>query len=74
MDVKDIRQLTPGTKVTRGTEPVWNGVVVFNNTVGLYSDAFPKEHWDYLGDGFMVQYDQAGLVFAKDVDDEEILP
>jgi hypothetical protein len=73
--IEDIRNLLPGTKVRRGdlADNPWYGVVVFNNTIGAYSDGYPKEHWGYLGPGFMVMYDKAGLVFSASVDDEEII-
>ncbi len=74
MQIYDISKFIPGTKVRRG-DPAdcWNGVVVFNNSMDLYSDAFPKQHWEYLGPGFMVKYQEVGLVYVKEVDDEETI-
>jgi hypothetical protein len=72
--MEDISNFKVGLKVRRGAiDNPWNGVVVFNSTIGDYSKEFPKEHWEYLGSGYMINYKEVGLVFSKEVDDEEIL-
>ncbi len=48
----------------------WSGVVVFVLDSGSFAAEYSPADWSYLGRGFMVQYDQAGLVFSEwaDVD------
>ena len=46
----------------------WAGVVVFVLGTGSFAPGFNPADWSYLGRGFMVEYDQAGLVFAVAAD------
>lgn len=68
----EIEQLRPGVRVTCAGQ--WSGVVVFNATLGLFSEAFPREQWSFAGPGFMVRYDEVGLVFEQEPDDLAIAP
>ena len=50
----------------------WIGVVVFVIGTNQYAEGFDSD-WAYLGRGFMVDYDKAGLVFAEEADEEVLL-
>jgi hypothetical protein len=63
----DITELKPGVKVT---DSVWHGIVVFNNSINEYLQDYPRAEWAYQGPGFMVLYDEVGLVFYETVNEE----
>jgi len=48
----------------------WTGVVVFVLGTGSFAADHSPADWSYLGRGFMVQYDQAGLVFNETADED----
>jgi hypothetical protein len=48
----------------------WTGVVVFVLGTGSFGAGYKSEDWSYLGRGFMVEYDQVGLVFAEEADED----
>jgi hypothetical protein len=48
------------------------GIVVFSIDTDEYSPEFPKEDWEYLGSGIMVQTENAGLIYIAKLDDESI--
>ena len=50
----------------------WIGVVVFVIGTGQYAEGFDAG-WAYLGRGFMIDYDKAGLVFADEAGEEVLL-
>lgn len=39
-----------------------NGVVVCSMDDGVYTEAYPKERWDYLGRGVMIEFSKWGLI------------
>lgn len=51
-------------------EGLGRGVVLFNNSLRLYTEKFREEHWSYLGEGFMVEYDIMGWVYYSKVDED----
>jgi len=68
---EDMANLVPGTKViTGGLGNQWHGIVVFNNSLRLYGEKYPKKDWEYLGDGFMIEYVEVGLVYSKFIDED----
>jgi hypothetical protein len=46
----------------------WTGHVVFVLGTGSFAPGYSPTDWSHLGRGFMVEYDQAGLVFAEKSD------
>jgi hypothetical protein len=46
----------------------WRGIVRFVLATDSFAPGFAAEDWAYLGHGFMVEYDNAGLVFAETAD------
>ena len=66
----NIRSLHPGDRIRCAG---WHGVVVFNNVTGEYGTGFDAELQGRLGPGFMVHYDEAGLVFQAEVDEDVML-
>jgi len=48
----------------------WRGVVKFVLATGSFSEGFDAREWAYLGRGFMVEYDKAGLVFSNEADED----
>ena len=58
----DIR---PGDRVRCAA---WTGRVVFVLGTGAFASGYEPAEWSYLGRGFMVDYDQAGLVFSEFAD------
>jgi hypothetical protein len=48
----------------------WTGVVVFVLGTGSFAAGYSPADWSYLGRGFMVAYDQAGLVFSEQADED----
>jgi hypothetical protein len=48
------------------------GLVVFSIDTDEYSLEFPKEDWEHLGRGIMVQTENAGLIYIEKLDDESI--
>lgn len=48
----------------------WRGVVKFVLASRSFAAGFDPAHWSYLGRGFMVDYDKAGLVFSEKADEE----
>jgi hypothetical protein len=48
----------------------WTGVVVFVLGTGSFAPGYSPAVWSYLGPGFMVEYDQVGLVFSEDADED----
>jgi hypothetical protein len=59
-----------GDRVRNGD---WTGVVVFVLGTGSFAPGYPPSEWEYLGRGFMVEYDQVGLVFSEEADSEVVL-
>ena len=51
----------------------WAGVVVFVLGTGSFAAGYHSAEWSYLGRGFMVEYEQAGLVFAGHADEDLVL-
>ncbi len=51
----------------------WRGVVKFVLASQSFAEGFDPSHWSYLGRGFMVEYDQAGLVFSDEADEDVTL-
>ncbi|MBX3399860.1 MAG: hypothetical protein KF873_14040 [Gemmataceae bacterium] len=48
----------------------WTGRVAFVLGTGSFAAGYIPADWAYLGRGFMVEYDQAGLVFAEEADED----
>jgi hypothetical protein len=48
----------------------WTGVVVFVLGTGSFAPGYTPANWSYLSRGFMVDYDQAGLVFSEQSDED----
>jgi hypothetical protein len=48
----------------------WAGVVVFVMGAGSFAPGYSPADWSHLGRGFMVDYDQAGLVFSERADED----
>ena len=48
----------------------WSGVVVFVLGTGSFAPGYRPAEWSYLGRGFMVNYDEAGLVFSEQADED----
>lgn len=57
-----------GDRVTLGGGV--DGVVVFSIDTGEFSPSFPRDEWEYLGLGIMVQTKQTGLVHIEENDGE----
>ncbi len=51
----------------------WTGRVVFVLGTGSFSPGYSLADWSYLGRGFMAEYDQAGLVFSEQADEDLVL-
>ena len=49
------------------------GVVVANISDGLYSEKYPREDWEYLGEGILIDFRLAGLVHFPTISDEDLL-
>ena len=65
-----ISELMIGTKIKCADK--WHGVVLFNNTC-KYHGEYESDYWKSLGDGFMANYDEVGLVFQNDTSEIEIM-
>ena len=48
----------------------WTGRVVFVLATGSFAPGYTSDDWSYLGRGFMVEYDQTGLVFEEQADED----
>lgn len=48
----------------------WTGVVVFVLGNGSFAAGYSPDDWSYLGRGFMIEYEQAGLVFSEEADSD----
>ncbi len=48
----------------------WTGRVVFVLASGSFAPGYTSADWSYLGRGFMVEYDQVGLVFDERADED----
>ena len=48
----------------------WTGTVVFVLGTGSFAPGYNPADWLYLGRGFMVEYDRAGLVFSEHADED----
>jgi hypothetical protein len=48
-------------------------IVVFSIDAGEYSPEFPKEHWEYLERGIMLDTEHAGLVHMSEPDEDLVL-
>ena len=48
----------------------WTGVVVFVLSTGSFAAGYESAEWSYLGRGFMVEYDQVGLIFSEQADED----
>lgn len=46
----------------------WTGLVVFVIGNSSFAKGYSPTDWAYLGSGFMIEYDQAGLVFSAQAD------
>jgi len=68
--VIDPDSLRPGARIRCAA---WTGVIVFTNTLRAYSDGYTESDWSYFGRGFMVDYDQAGLVFEREPNEDHSL-
>jgi hypothetical protein len=55
------------------TWPRCRGIVVFSIDTDEFSPEFPKEHWQYLECGVMLDTEQAGLVHLSEADPELVL-
>jgi hypothetical protein len=51
----------------------WTGRVVFVLGTGSFADGYSSADWSYLGRGFMIEYEQAGLVFEEQADADLVL-
>ncbi len=51
----------------------WIGVVVFVVGTQQFSAEYQAGGWEFLGKGFMVNYDRAGLVFSNEADEEVLI-
>lgn len=51
----------------------WTGRVVFVLGTGSFTPGFAPADWSYLGRGFMVEYEQTGLVFSEQADADLVL-
>ena len=58
-------EIRAGDRVRSGD---WAGVVVLVIGTGSAAPGYAPAEWAYLGRGFLVEYDQAGLVFAEEAD------
>jgi hypothetical protein len=63
-------EIRPGDRVRCGN---WTGVVVFVLGTGSFAPGYSPADWSYLGHGVMVEYEQAGLVFAEQADEDLVL-
>ena len=46
------------------------GLIVFSIDTDEYSPMYPKEAWEYLGSGVMIDTQAAGLVHTSDPDED----
>ena len=51
----------------------WTGRIVFVLGAGSFAPGYSPADWSYLGLGFMAEYDQAGLVFSEQADEDLVL-
>ena len=49
------------------------GVVAFVLGTGSFAAGYSPADWSYLGHGFMIEYDQVGLVFSEQSDEDLVL-
>lgn len=47
-----------------------HGLVVASMDTDEYSTEHPKEHWDYLGRGVVIDSDRAGLIHYPEADED----
>jgi hypothetical protein len=62
------RQIRLGDKVLIGSG--MSGVVVFSIDTDEYLPGFPKDEWEYLGRGIMIQTESAGLIHLSVADED----
>lgn len=48
----------------------WTGTVVFVLGTKSFSEGCDPADWSYLGRGFMIDYEQAGLVFSEQANED----
>ncbi len=63
-------EIRAGDVITEGER---KGRVVFVLDTNDFLDGWDPVHWAYLGDGMMIDTDQAGLVFKPWIDEDLIL-
>ena len=51
----------------------WTGRIVFVLGAGSFAPGYRPADWSYLGRGFMAEYEQAGLVFSEQADEDLVL-
>ena len=61
--IPDITEFYPGIRVVCAGK--WHGVVVFNTVLDQYAVGYEREDWQDQGAGFMILYDEVGLVFER---------
>ena len=51
----------------------WTGVVMFCNGNNSYAAEYDREYWRSEGPGFMIEYEEAGLVFSEWANEDLVL-
>ena len=51
----------------------WTGRVCFVVGSNTYDPGYTADDWAYLGRGFMINYEQVGLVFSEQADEDLVL-
>ena len=64
----DIRTFHPGSRIVCAGK--WHGVVVFNTVTDEYAPDYRREDWQGCGQGIMVLYEEIGLVFEGEPDED----
>jgi hypothetical protein len=57
----------------RVTCAAWTGRVCFVVVSDDYAPGYTPADWAYLGRGFMIDYEQVGLVFSEEADEDLML-
>jgi hypothetical protein len=57
----------------RVRDAAWTGVVLFCNGNNSYAAEYDCEYWRSQGPGFMIEYEEVGLVFSEWAREELVL-
>lgn len=71
MKYRDGREVKSVDKVKLGKDE--GGIVVCSIDTGEYCDEHPKEQWDYLKKGVMIEFPLYGLIHYVEPDEDLIL-